>query len=293
MDISVYYYYTKLCEELNFTTAAEKSFISRQAMQHALKTLESFYGMPLIVNNHNHLSLTPEGQTLYDNAIKLITVKNEMDHSMEKEVSSDIKIAISNSLIPFYAPETMDAIGKFIDKNNIPSGNIHTVLNYEALEGVLSKKYECALIISMPLKNEKIHEIPLSSSSITILMNRQNPLIDKNSIELSDLSNKKITCWGDPKIFFSQLHSDMLSKGITANYEIVPQFYEASTKINSGDYLGFDRLPDEVAHYMDPLINKKFCGNKYKVYCELISLTENAPLIRSIASKLTEHSVLN
>ncbi len=289
MDISVYNYYIHLCEELNFTAAAEKSFISRQAMQHALKTLENFYGMPLIINEHNHLSLTPDGQILYEKALKLIKVKNEMDYAMAKEFKSNTSIAISSSLIPYFAPTILDAVGKFIEKNHIKSENVQTVLNSEALDGVLSGKYSCALIMSMSLNDSSLCEIPLFSSSLTILMSHKNALAAKSSLELSDLNNKKIICWGEPDIFFKQLNNDMLTQGINAEYSNIAQFYEASAKINNEDYLGFDRFPDAVSHYMDPLINKKLCNNKYRVYCELIALNKNAHFIRSLSSKLAAY----
>ena len=64
MDTQQLIYFLALCDTLNYTAAAERCFISRQAMRQSLLALESTYGVSLIENRKNRLSLTPAGKLL-------------------------------------------------------------------------------------------------------------------------------------------------------------------------------------------------------------------------------------
>lgn len=78
-------YFIMVAEELNFSRAAKRLFISQQSLSNHIKKLEEEYGVRLFQRDH-HISLTEAGHSLYRNAKEIL----EMQNKAEKELL-DIK----------------------------------------------------------------------------------------------------------------------------------------------------------------------------------------------------------
>lgn len=92
-------YFVAAAEELNFTRAAEKLFISQQSLSSYIVKLEASIGMELF-NRGKTLTLTAAGESLYNNAKKILS----MEELAEKELqdirdykTSSLRIGISRS----------------------------------------------------------------------------------------------------------------------------------------------------------------------------------------------------
>lgn len=60
MEIRVLRYFLKVCEEKNFSRAAEKLLISQPALSKQIKDLENELGVTLFIRSHHQLKMTPE-----------------------------------------------------------------------------------------------------------------------------------------------------------------------------------------------------------------------------------------
>ena len=78
-------YFVVVSEELNFSRAAKRLFISQQSLSNHIKKLEEEYGVLLFQRDHR-ITLTEAGQSLYRNAKEIL----EMQNKAEKELL-DIK----------------------------------------------------------------------------------------------------------------------------------------------------------------------------------------------------------
>lgn len=74
-------YFVVVAEELNFSRAARRLFISQQSLSNHIKKLEEEYGVLLFQRDH-HITLTEAGQSLYRNAKEIL----EMQNKAEKEL---------------------------------------------------------------------------------------------------------------------------------------------------------------------------------------------------------------
>ena len=64
MDIRQLHYFLTLCEEMNYTRAAQRLFLSRQALRQSISALEAEMCGPLFISAHHKLALTDRGMSL-------------------------------------------------------------------------------------------------------------------------------------------------------------------------------------------------------------------------------------
>ncbi len=57
-----------IAQTRSFTKAAERLFITQPAVSQQIRSLETELGFPLITKVHNHIEMTPAGQSLADYA---------------------------------------------------------------------------------------------------------------------------------------------------------------------------------------------------------------------------------
>ena len=58
MDIRQLHYFLVLCEEMNYTRAAQRLFLSRQALRQSISALEAELVRAALPQRHHRLSLT-------------------------------------------------------------------------------------------------------------------------------------------------------------------------------------------------------------------------------------------
>jgi protein-tyrosine phosphatase len=64
MTIQQIIIFRTLCSEMNYSKAAEKLFMTRQAVRQNVSAIESELGGQLFENDKNHISLTSKGKLL-------------------------------------------------------------------------------------------------------------------------------------------------------------------------------------------------------------------------------------
>lgn len=110
MKLSDLKYFVAVADELNFSTAAEKLFISQQALSKHIAQVESHCGMPLFIRRP-HVQLTQAGEILYQYATKLLVIDAEMNIALEDNrllhrgrLSVGMSYARSRTLLPLVLP---------------------------------------------------------------------------------------------------------------------------------------------------------------------------------------------
>lgn len=81
-------YFRMLAQERNFTSAAEKLYISQQSLSEHIKKLEAEVGTALIVRKRP-LELTPAGEIFYRAAGEMLDIKEKMLYDITESLSAD------------------------------------------------------------------------------------------------------------------------------------------------------------------------------------------------------------
>ena len=63
MDIRQLHYFLVLCDEMNYSRAAQRLFLSRQALRQSISALEAELCGPLFLSAHHKLTLTDRGMS--------------------------------------------------------------------------------------------------------------------------------------------------------------------------------------------------------------------------------------
>lgn len=86
MDIRQLNYFLTLCEELNYTRAAQRLLLSRQALRQSIAALESELCGPLFVSAHHKLSLTDRGRSLQRHAAPVVQhlLEDKVHHHLDQ-----------------------------------------------------------------------------------------------------------------------------------------------------------------------------------------------------------------
>ena len=72
MELRHLRYFLAVCEELNFTRAAEKLMIAQPPLSRQIRDLEEEVGAPLFIRGHHNLELTEEGQMFRQYAGRIV-----------------------------------------------------------------------------------------------------------------------------------------------------------------------------------------------------------------------------
>ena len=77
--------FVAVCQTNSVTRAAEKLFLSQPAISIAIKELEEHYGQKIFERYSRKLRITPFGAELYQSALRVVTLFDEMEQSAKMD----------------------------------------------------------------------------------------------------------------------------------------------------------------------------------------------------------------
>ena len=80
LDLRLLRYFVAVADELHFGRAAAKLYISQPALSKQIRKLEGQLGTPLLVRDSRHVTLTPRGQRLLEDARQLLALAERMQY---------------------------------------------------------------------------------------------------------------------------------------------------------------------------------------------------------------------
>ena len=88
MDIRQLHYFLVLCDEMNYSRAAQRLFLSRQALRQSISALEAELCGPLFLSAHHKLTLTDRGMSLQRHAAPVVEQFQQMQASLRAASAS-------------------------------------------------------------------------------------------------------------------------------------------------------------------------------------------------------------
>ncbi|RVW00221.1 LysR family transcriptional regulator [Rhodococcus xishaensis] len=182
MDFRQLRYFLAVSEELSFSNAAKRSFISQSAISHQVSKLEQELGTSLFDRSTRAVKLTPAGSRLVPIAQEVLSLEVKA-FAVAKEPRNRIRITASMS----FAPQNLAAIAQVRERH--PHLDIEFVIKdfTDRVEAVSSGDADIALIRG-EVDRPDLETLELGVEDLMIATSNQHPVSAFSTVELSELA---------------------------------------------------------------------------------------------------------
>ena len=266
MDIRQLHYFLTLCEEMNYTRAAQRLFLSRQALRQSISALEAEMCGPLFISAHHKLALTDRGMSLQRHAAPVVEQFQQMQADLRAEIQSaqPVRIGISVALVPDYLPGLETQLDKFRQQYPHVEMRFRLLDNDAVADGVEQGELDAGLVIDLGCAAPVLARTTLRADPACLLVPRGHPFWEKERIPLAELRGQRVLLPSLRQDLFSPLWAACARAGFAPNAEIGPSFYQAYylvqeqlctclTRYEPGARRELDRVRDVLLEDMPPL----------------------------------------
>ena len=266
MDIRQLHYFLVLCDEMNYSRAAQRLFLSRQALRQSISALEAELCGPLFLSAHHKLTLTDRGMSLQRHAAPVVEQFQQMQAALHAEIQSaqPVRIGISVSLVPDYLPGLETQLDKFRQQYPHVEMRFRMMDNDAVADDVEQGELDAGLVIDLGCAAPVLARTTLRADPACLLVPRGHAFWDKESIPLTELRGQRVLLPSLRQDLFSPLWSACARAGFAPNAEIGPSFYQAYylvqeqlctclTRYEPGARRELDRVRDVLLEDLPPL----------------------------------------
>lgn len=172
--------------ELSITRAANKLYISQPAVSKYIREIEAFYGHRLFERSSRSLMVTPFGEELYQYAIQVISLYDEMNQTMSSPVwrEKSLRIGVATVIGELTMPALVKQFSQQYPEITISvfvgtTEQMADLLIDNSLDFVISED-----VMDTPLiENTVIHQ-----ERLVAICNASNPLTQKSVVTAQDLA---------------------------------------------------------------------------------------------------------
>lgn len=178
MELRHLRYFLAVCEEMNFTKAAEKLMIAQPPLSRQIKDLEEEIGTELFVREHHALHLTEAGMRFRTYANRIVTLA---DRSVEdiREMHTGLRGTVYIAEVEGKAPRLMASyISSFSAKYPEVQYNIWNGNSDEVTQRVRNGLADLAIIME-PFEPQGFHSMPIYSEPWVAMFSNSHPLAKK------------------------------------------------------------------------------------------------------------------
>ncbi|MGO4203412.1 LysR substrate-binding domain-containing protein [Rhodococcus sp. TAF43] len=182
MDFRQLRYFLAVSEELSFSRAAERCFISQSAISHQITKLEQELGAPLFERSTRVVRLSPAGTRLVPIAQEVLSLETKA-FAVAKGPRDRIRITASMS----FAPQSLDAIARVRERH--PDLDIEFVIkNFtDRIDAVSAGDADIALIRG-EVDRPGLETVELGVEDLMIATSSRHPVSAFSTVELGELA---------------------------------------------------------------------------------------------------------
>jgi len=185
-DFRLKVFYTA-AKQLSFSRAAEELFISQPAVSKHIHALESYFKVKLFVRQGSKISLTSDGQVLFQHAKEIFTLHRKLQFEMDKRAQQNrggLRLGASTTIAQYVLPGILADFYKQYPDIQVSLINGNTLQIESAL---LQREIELGIIEGHDKKPE-LKYIPFMKDEIVLVTRKNNPQIQNGNIDLEMLT---------------------------------------------------------------------------------------------------------
>jgi DNA-binding transcriptional LysR family regulator len=177
--------FVAVAEELNFTRAAERLFMTQQALSGQIRLLEERIGTKLLERDTRRVELTVAGRALLDSARPLIAGA-ELAVAAAREAGKSARTLT----VGFVAAVTHAQLGHALEEFGEQNPDVNLLIHFGELVdpsgGLRSGEADVAAVHG-PFENGDLELAYLWSDPLVIAMAADHPLAEKDELTLADV----------------------------------------------------------------------------------------------------------
>ncbi|WP_456392202.1 LysR substrate-binding domain-containing protein [Persephonella sp.] len=162
----------------SFSKAAELLFLSQPTVTLQIKKIENYLGITLFKRDKKGVLLTPEGETLYKYASKILEDYNLLEEglsNLKENLQKSLRIGASTTIGDFLLP---DILPEFISGKEGIKVNLFVGNSKEIEEGILSKIFYVGLIED-EVHSNKYEQFEFFSDEIILIASKDADIPDE------------------------------------------------------------------------------------------------------------------
>lgn len=275
MRLEHFKYLSMVAQTHSISLAADRLFISHQALSKALKSLEDELNIQLLIRTQKGVSLTPAGEYVLEAANKILEIISDIEYQFlpqkEKLQTGNLHIIAGTSLQNWLIPKY---IGRF--QKRYPNISVDTSVgsDEDIIASVENKDVDLGFII-IPYSNNQptfsipptVEFVPLTESKYFVICPPTFPLAQLDSVTLHQLEDYHaiITPTPEGPNLHTILDDNRHKKIICSGYMLMSEYLD-----NSLGYLLMTRFL-ETAHTFEKYVHIPISNNIHAVFGYLVN----------------------
>jgi DNA-binding transcriptional LysR family regulator len=183
-----------LIESRSFSQAAIRNFITQSAVSQQLKTLETRFGIPLLVRDGRAVFPTEAGRLLFDAAREILNRFNQMQSDLKsagQEMVGSLRVATVYSVGLYEMTRPIRAFLKAHPRVSLhieysPAGRVY--------EAVVSGAADLG-IVTYPKPRKGIDVIALPADRLVLICSPEHPLARRRRIDIKGLGGQDVVAF--------------------------------------------------------------------------------------------------
>ena len=192
MELRVLQYFLAVAREESFTGAANALHLSQPTLSRQLKDLETELGKQLFIRGSRKIELTDEGRILKKRAEEIVSLVNKTENEIavsDDHIAGDVFIGAGETV----GVRTITKAAKCV-RDSYPDIHFHIISGdrTDVVEKLDSGLVDFGLVFGSA-DESKYESIRVPNSDLWgVLMRRDSPLADRETIESKDLYDKPL-----------------------------------------------------------------------------------------------------
>lgn len=184
-------YLLALAEHLNFTRAAEASFVSQSTLSTGLKELESTLGVQLVERDKQTVALTAVGKEVVTRARQVLAAAEDLSDfasDASRPMQGQLRLGVIPTIAPFVLPTVMPALREKFPQLQLA---LREDLTAHLLERLRNRQLDFALI-ALPYETDDLRVQPLYKDKFWLVGREKDPAITGKAIQLSSAWTERL-----------------------------------------------------------------------------------------------------
>lgn len=214
--------FVMVCEEKSISEAAEKLYVSKQALSTAIRRLEEEVNAALFVRSRRGMELTMEGEVLYAKATKMLELwegtKREIIEVREVK-GTRLDVGFSMMSIAYWNKELEE---RFFRENPSTNLSVENDISVNLREKLNQREIDVMITGTKTEEPEHYTRILLRKHDAYLIMNENDPLASVERITPLDLQGRHLCFFSGNEWHMNAMSRYLKNKGIDVECAILP-----------------------------------------------------------------------